>query len=56
MDKIIAYLLERPILSAAISVLALADMANCIRLGHMDWPIPAIAAFSLAYLVQPTNA
>jgi hypothetical protein len=56
MDEIIAYLLKRPMLCAALSVLALVDMANCIRLEHMDWPIPAIAAFSMACLVQRTNA
>lgn len=56
MDAIIAYLLKRPMLCAVLSFLALVDMANCIRLEHLDWPIPAFAAWGAAYMVRPTTS
>ena len=49
---ILVFVAGRPFLAAALSVGSLADCSNCIRLGHTDWWLPAVAAVAFACLVK----
>lgn len=46
------YIARRPMLAAVLSAAALLDASNCVRLGHVDWFIPAGVALVLACLVK----
>jgi hypothetical protein len=50
-DRAETWLIRHPRTTAILSAACLVDMANCIKLGHGDWFIPAMAATYLAYLV-----
>lgn len=41
MDMLLAWVVKRPLICAALSGLSLLDALNCVRLGHEDWWLPA---------------
>ena len=56
MDEVLAWIIKRPMVCAAISVLSLADALNCIHLGHTDWWFPAAVAFISAFGIRNTQS
>ena len=52
MDAILEWIINRPLVCAAISAISLADALNCVRLDHADWWVPATVAFVSAWGVR----
>ena len=52
MDAVLVWIIQRPMVCATISALSLVDAANCVRLDHADWWVPAAVAFVSAIGVR----
>lgn len=50
--RILSWFLRRPKACAIVSAISLLDAANCVRLGHEDWWVPASLAAAAALAVR----
>ena len=55
MDAVLTWIINRPLVCAAISGVSLVDALNCVRLDHADWWVPATVALVSACGIRETS-